>query len=159
MLRKISVFILLFAILVGLPLVGRPRDSGQAVNVDRKGYAAFGADVVAYRFLEQGDKAVKGTRDLSYEWKGAIWLFSTAENLEAFRRDPENYAPHYGGYCANAMSQDILAESDPNAWHLQDGELFLFNKKRGRNTWLDNSTSNIGLADGNWPDHSERLTQ
>jgi len=157
--KKLKLLTVLFIFLGGALLVARPRDSGQAINVDRRGNAAFGADVVAYQSLEQGAKAVKGKRDLAYEWKGATWLFSTEENLEAFKNDPERYAPHYGGYCANAMSQNTLAESDPNAWHVLDGELFLFNRKRGRATWLEDTTDNIGLADGNWPDHRETLTQ
>ena len=57
------------------------------------------------------------------------------------------------------MSQDLLVESDPNAWHILDGELFLFNRKRGRATWLEQPVAKIELADGYWPDHQERLTQ
>ena len=156
---KLGLFTIVLVFLVGVFLEARPRDSGQAVNVDRKGYAAFGADVVAYHALEQNANAVKGKKDFAYEWREATWLFASQENLEAFKSDPELYAPHYGGYCANAMSQDLLVESNPNAWQILDGELFLFNKKRGRAAWLEQPVANIELADEYWPDHRERLTQ
>ena len=60
-----------------------------------RGWAVKGYDVVAY-FTE--GKPVKGIKDHQYEWKDAIWRFSSAENLAAFKVDPEKYAPQYGGY-------------------------------------------------------------
>lgn len=65
------------------------------VNVDARGVAAEGYDVVAYFTVGE---AVEGSSGLAYEWNGASWWFSNGEHLQLFRDDPEKYAPRYGGY-------------------------------------------------------------
>ncbi len=60
-----------------------------------RGWAVKGYDVVAY--FTQG-QPVKGSKEIEYRWKDAIWRFANAEHLAAFKADPEKYAPQYGGY-------------------------------------------------------------
>ena len=74
--------------------------------------AIRGYDTVAY-FTE--NKPVKGAEEFSYEYKGAQWLFSSAENLELFKAEPEKYAPQYGGYCAYAVSKGSTAPIKPES--------------------------------------------
>ena len=64
--------------------------------------AVRGYDPVAY-FTE--GKPVKGEQSLTYHWKDANWYFSSKENLDSFMKNPEKYAPQYGGYCAYGMSE------------------------------------------------------
>ena len=52
------------------------------------GAAIRGYDPVAY-FTD--NKAVKGNDQFSFEWKNAIWHFASAENLAAFKSDPQKY--------------------------------------------------------------------
>src|SRR5215831_5327264 len=66
------------------------------------GKAIKGYDAVAFF---TSSRPVKGADNLSYNWKGANWLFSSQKNLEAFRSNPEKYAPQYGGYCAYGASK------------------------------------------------------
>lgn len=63
--------------------------------------AVSGYDTVAY--FTQG-KPVKGDSKWQTEYKGADWYFSSQENLDKFKADPDAYAPQYGGYCAWAIS-------------------------------------------------------
>ncbi len=65
------------------------------INVDASGFAIKGYDSVAY--FTQG-QPVKGLEEFKFAWGGATWLFSSRENLEMFQKDPEKYAPQYGGY-------------------------------------------------------------
>jgi YHS domain-containing protein len=65
------------------------------INTDGKGLAIKGYDTVAY-FTE--GKPVKGKGEFSFEWKGTKWLFSNRKNMELFAKNPEKYAPQYGGY-------------------------------------------------------------
>lgn len=65
------------------------------INTTWLGVAVKGYDVVAYFTL---GKPTKGDSKFSYEWKDATWRFANAEHLEAFKADPEKYAPQYGGY-------------------------------------------------------------
>ena len=65
------------------------------VNTNWRGLAIKGYDVVAYFTL---GKPTKGDSQYTYEWKGATWRFANARHLEAFKAEPEKYAPQYGGY-------------------------------------------------------------
>lgn len=65
------------------------------VNVDKDGVAMKGFDPVAYFTV---GKPVKGDAKISYEWKGAKWLFSNNDHKSLFIQNPEGYAPQYGGY-------------------------------------------------------------
>ena len=110
--------------------------------------AIKGYDVVAY-FTE--GKAVKGTKQFTYEWKGATWFFASAENLAAFMDKPEQYAPQYGGYCAWAVSQGDTADIDPEAWKIVDGKLYLNYDADIQTKWSADIPGNIQKADANWP--------
>ena len=65
------------------------------INTDDKGVTIKGYDTVAY--FTKG-MPVKGKDAFSFEWKGATWLFSSKEHMELFVKNPEKYAPRYGGY-------------------------------------------------------------
>ena len=84
------------------------------------GLAIRGTDPVAY-FTE--GEAVEGNEEYELEWNGAIWRFSSEENLELFEEDPEAYAPQYGGYCAKAFSEGNVVSTDPEAWKIVDDKL------------------------------------
>jgi len=110
--------------------------------------AIRGADPVAY-FTEGA--AVPGVPDYEYEWNGATWRFSSADNLATFMADPEAYAPQYGGYCAKAMSEGNLASVDPRAWKIVDGKLYLNYSQEVQAQWFEDIPGNIAKADAFWP--------
>ncbi|WP_239112631.1 YHS domain-containing (seleno)protein [Halomicronema sp. CCY15110] len=110
--------------------------------------AIRGADPVAY-FTE--GEAVAGVAEYEYEWNGATWRFSSAENKTAFMADPVAFAPQYGGYCAKAMSEGNLASVDPRAWKIVDGKLYLNWSKEVQAQWLEDVPGNIEKADEVWP--------
>lgn len=113
--------------------------------------AVGGADVVAYFSLSPGDAPVMGSKAFSYEYQGATWYFSSQENLELFSKNPEKYAPQYGGYCAFAASHGFTKSIDINYWHIVDGKLYLnFNKNADRK-WLNDRDAAIVRANSNWP--------
>ena len=82
------------------------------------GKAIRGYDPVAYFTL---GKPIAGADSLVYKWNDANWHFSSAENLNLFRENPEKYAPQYGGYCAYGLSNGYKAPTEANAWTI-DGE-------------------------------------
>lgn len=113
--------------------------------------AIRGADVVAYWSLEPGAKAVRGDRNISHEYMGATWYFSTTENRDLFAANPEKYLPEYGGYCAFAVSHGFTKSIDPDFWHIVDGRLYLnFNFFADRK-WRRDRDAAIIRADNNWP--------
>ncbi len=110
--------------------------------------AVSGYDAVAY--FEVG-QPVKGSDEHAYEWMGATWRFSNAENLALFKGDPERYAPRYGGYCAYAVSRGSTASADPAAWSIVDGRLYLNYSLDIREQWQEDTEENIRKADEQWP--------
>lgn len=117
----------------------------------KKKGAIKGADAVAYFSLKEGDKYVKGSDEFTHEWNGATWKFSSQENLDKFSANPEQYAPQYGGYCAFAVSHNFTKPTNPDAWRIVDGKLYLNLSKGVQKKWLKDVPGNIARADKNWP--------
>jgi len=110
--------------------------------------ALDGYDPVA--FFTQGAPAA-GREELTHEWNGATWRFASEQNREAFRRSPESYAPQLGGYCAYAVANGYTAKTLPEAWHIEDGKLYLNFNVAVRDRWLAKKAEFIGAGARNWP--------
>jgi YHS domain-containing protein len=110
--------------------------------------ALSGYDAVAY-FTTL--KPVKGNTKFSTEYKGAKWLFSSAENRDKFVAAPEQYAPQYGGYCAWAVSQGYTASGDPLFWKVVNNKLYLNYDADVQRKWEVSIPEFIQKADSHWP--------
>lgn len=88
------------------------------------GVAIKGFDPVSY-FVS--DKALMGSESIQYEWRDAVWYFTSEENKNAFVANPEMYAPQYGGYCGFAVNAGFTAGADPSSYLIKDEKLYLFN--------------------------------
>lgn len=114
---------------------------------NKGGVAVNGFDIVAYH-VEM--KTVKGDANYSHNWNNVIWYFSSKSNRNAFKNSPERYAPQYGGFCAYAASKGSLAPTDPHAWTIHKGKLYLNYSISVRKTWKNNIDQHIERADKNW---------
>ncbi|MEO0368244.1 MAG: YHS domain-containing (seleno)protein [Pseudomonadota bacterium] len=110
--------------------------------------AIRGYDTVAYFTQNQ---AVEGDKAFSYEYKGATWLFSSQENLDLFKAEPQKYEPQYGGYCAYAVSKNSTASIEPEQFTIHNGKLYLNYNKSVNEKWLADKDAFITAADENWP--------
>ncbi len=113
------------------------------------GLAIQGYDAVAY-FTQK--KPVSGKAQFSYRWRGATWRFASAAHRDAFKANPTKYAPQYGGYCAFAVSEGVTAPTDPTAWTVHNGKLYLNFSRGVRSRWLEDRDERISRANKNWPD-------
>jgi hypothetical protein len=113
-----------------------------------RGTAVGGYDPVAY-FKEA--RAVIGRPDIIASHKGAIWRFSSAANRDEFLKDPEKYAPQYGGYCAYAVALGATAKGDPRQWSVVDDKLYLNYDAGIKTTWEKDIPGYVAKADANWP--------
>ncbi len=95
-------------------------------------------------------KPAEGKSEYSLKWKGADWKFSSKNNLESFRKNPENFAPQYGGYCAYAMRDGETYEIDPKAWKIVNGKLYLNYNEKVNGFWEKDIPGNISKADSQW---------
>ncbi len=111
--------------------------------------AVEGHDPVAY-FTE--GNPVKGDDQYTYDYNGATWKFSSAENREAFVADPEKFAPQFGGYCAWAVSQGYTARGNPSNWTIVDDKLYLNYNDSVQRKWEKDIPGFIAKAEKNWPD-------
>jgi hypothetical protein len=111
------------------------------------GVAIKGFDPVAY--FKEG-KPVKGNEKFSYDWNNAKWFFVSKENLDAFSKMPDKYAPQYGGYCAYGMSEGHKAPTDPNAWTILNGKLYLNYSLDVKQNWVKDQQERIIKANKNW---------
>lgn len=109
--------------------------------------AIRGYDPVAY-FTEE--RPVKGSSEFTTDHNGATWHFSSKENKALFDGNPEKYSPQYGGYCAYGMANGFVVSTDPDAFSLVDGKLYLNYSLSVRKTWLKDVPGNIKSADENW---------
>ncbi len=119
-------------------------------NLDKK-VALLGYDPVAY--LSQ-KKAVKGKSTIVAIYEGVVYNFSSQANKDLFLKNPTNYEPQYGGWCAYAMgSSGEKVEVDPETFKIIDGKLYLFYNAYFNNTlksWNKDEVNLKAKADSNW---------
>jgi len=146
MIRLLLAFALLFTIpaLAGTAVAA----PAPAVSANSEGLAIRGYDPVA--FFTDGRPTV-GSPAHQLMWNGATWRFASAAALEAFKSDPERYAPQFGGYCAWAVSQHYLAPGDPNYWKIVNGKLYLNANARAKELWEEDQAAAIARGHANWP--------
>ena len=114
------------------------------------GLAIQGFDPVAYF----SNKALKGDKNYSATYRGAIYFFSAKENKESFELNPTKYLPQYGGWCAFAMGDNgKKVEVDPETFKILDGKLYLFYNAFFNNTlksWNKDEKNLKAIADKKW---------
>ncbi|MHC8508336.1 MAG: YHS domain-containing (seleno)protein [Rhodospirillales bacterium] len=122
--------------------------AGEGEVFTRRGLAIGGFDPVAYH---QENRPVRGRAAHEITWKGAKWRFASAENQALFEADPERYAPAYGGYCAYAVSQGYTAKTEPHAFSIEGGRLYLNYSSGVKRTWDVDRPGYIAKSEANWP--------
>jgi YHS domain-containing protein len=110
--------------------------------------AISGYDPVAY--FKEG-KPVPGVKEHTVAWNGANWYFSSKENKALFEKSPQQYAPQYGGYCAYGTADGHKAPTEPDAWSIVNGKLYLNYDKKIQTEWKKDQAGYIKQADKNWP--------
>ena len=110
--------------------------------------AIKGYDPVAYFVANQ---PVKGERGISTVWEHTTWYFASEANKQAFIANPEKFAPQFGGYCAYGVSQGYAPQTDPTAYTVVDGKLYLNYNHTVSDKWNADRDGFIALARQNWP--------
>jgi hypothetical protein len=131
------------------------RNSGgvEPVNKSSAGLALRGYDAVAY--FREGAPA-EGSAEFEHHWNGARWRFKSAENRDRFAREPETFAPQYGGYCSYAVAHGYTADADPLAWRVVSGKLYLNYNVEVRKLWEQDIPGFTQKGEQNWPQFLRR---
>ena len=119
------------------------------LNVDAQGVGIQGHDPVAYFSAGQ---PTKGNVKFSASHRGATYWFASAANRDAFKANPDKFAPQYGGFCAMGVVLDKKLDGDPTAWKIVDGKLYLNVNKDVQKKWLQDVPGNLVKANANWPE-------
>lgn len=146
----------LTATTIAATLLGSAAWAGEEYTA-ANGYAVSGYDVVAYWDLEQAPvgiaqpAAVPGRADITAEFDGATYAFSSEENRERFLADPASFAPQYDGHCAYGVAQGGKVPGNPNLWRIVDDKLYLNITETVVGFWEEDIPGNLQTSESNWP--------
>ena len=144
----------------GLAMVSTPaaaqavvQAKSHAINVDGRGVMLRGYDPVAY-FTD--GKPTQGVATFTASHNGATYHFANAANRDAFAKEPDKYAPVYGGFCAYGVANGFKVDGDPKVWKIVDGRLYVnINRSIGRRFEAD-PKGYIVQAEAKWPDMRDK---
>ena len=117
------------------------------VSANANDVAIHGYDAVSY-FSDS--KATKGNQKYTATYKSAIYQFSNEENRNKFKQNPERFTPQFGGYCAMGVALNKKLETDPTAWKIVDGKLYLNLNKAVQKKWSTDIPGYITTANRVW---------
>lgn len=124
------------------------RDSKRMTHFNlEKNVAIQGYDPVAY--FKQG-KAVKGKKEITAEFNGAIYYFSSESNKALFLKNPLQYEPQFGGFCAYGVSEGHESPIKPEAFTIVDNKLYLNYNLKVKEIWSKDRAARIEKATINW---------
>ena len=106
-----------------------------------------GADVVAYWTMQ---KYVQGKPEISSNYEGVTFRFSSAEHKALFDKEPKKYLPEYNGYCANGIVYGIPWGGDADSFKMINGKLYMFGGQGSRDGWDIDVPRNLALAEKYW---------
>lgn len=143
---------LIFFFLLGFSFLLNAQNAAERENHFNleKGIAIQGYDPVAYF----SNRAIKGEKKISTNYKGVVYYFSSEVNKNTFLQNPIKYEPQYGGWCAFAMGDyGKKVEINPETYKIVNGKLYLFYNSYLNNTlksWNKDETNLKKKADHNW---------
>jgi len=124
-------------------------------QINTKAVALDGYALVTYFTKNQ---AIQVTAKLSVELNGIYYHFSSVESKEMFEKNPAQYMPECGGFCATGVATaSAKFPVDPENFTVTDGKLYLFyngpyqgSHFDGKEPWSKDETALIKKAEANW---------
>lgn len=136
-----------FTALPGLALAGSRTNVSQGLTAQGVPLAMHGYDAVEY-FTE--GKAVIGEAAHAAVYDGAAYRFVSEKNKAAFEKNPEQFVPAYGGFCAYGVAVGAKFDGDPRLFSVIEGRLYFNLNPEIQMKWNEDIAGYIEMADGNW---------
>lgn len=140
----------LFFIFFAVQFFSFGQNTNSHQNIDRKKLALSGYDLIEY----YNQKVIKGNSKFESTYDGARYLFSSQKNKLLFEKNPKEYRPQYGGWCAYAMGNSgEKVPINPESFSIENGKLYLFYKTFFNDTkakWSEKTVILKKEADENW---------
>jgi YHS domain-containing protein len=119
---------------------------------EKDGVALRGYDPVSYFKANQPQL---GTAEHSHVYQGSTFYFASADNKKLFIDNPEQYVPQFGGYCAFGASQGYKVSTQPDAYAVVNGKLYLNYNAGAQKIWQQDTAGYIATAEKKWPEVSK----
>lgn len=149
--QNLTITALIGALLCALllaPMAARGASLVQTIVTDPlSGVAIDGYDAVSF-FIEPEPQ--QGWPDYEYVWQGVSWYFASAANRDVFIRNPDIYAPQFGGHCATSLSRGFLSDGKPRLYVIEQMKLYLFYSLANREAFVSTSTVTTRSAGATW---------
>ncbi|MEZ6191628.1 MAG: YHS domain-containing (seleno)protein [Phycisphaerales bacterium] len=68
-------------------------------------------------------------------YEGVTYFFANSDELKKFNKNPEKYAPVYGGWCAYGMAVEGKFGADPTNYKIVNGKLNVFLRATSSIRW------------------------
>lgn len=91
-----------------------------------------------------------GSEEHEYVWKSVTWRFENKGNLAAFKRDPEIYAPQFGGHGSVAIGRGHQTPGNPRIFLVSQGKLYLFYSDLNKAAWQGMAEAQRAVAETIW---------
>ena len=133
---------------VSLLLAGCGTPYATVANSQNEQVMLLGHDPTAY--FTTG-APVRGKSEFKLALPERTYYFASAQSRDLFNSNPAKYEPQYGGFCSSGAAFAIKLGSDPTAWEIYDGRLFIFGDVLGKTAWQLDPKWNVDHADRLWP--------
>ncbi|MBV6645290.1 MAG: hypothetical protein KI790_07560 [Cyclobacteriaceae bacterium] len=131
---------------------------GHQLNTNESGVVLDGYDVVSY-FRQE--RPVMGKEQYSSVYQQSLFYFSCKSNKRRFDKNPDQYIPQFGGWCALGVCFGLIDDKwpsgqykvDPENYLLMDEKLYLFYPEKefpAKSKWLENPDVFITEATNVW---------
>ncbi len=112
------------------------------------GVAIGGYDPVAY-FNQHS--ATPGLAAITAAYQGSSFRFANAADRDLFVANPAKYAPQYHGFCTFAVAEGAKAPSNPAAFRIVGGKLYLQYSDAVSRQFDQSPAKFLQAAETNWP--------
>jgi YHS domain-containing protein len=94
----------------------------------------------------------RGKPELKVNLPERTYYFASDAQRAQFLANPAKYEPQYGGFCSSGAAYAIKLGSDPTAWTIYEGRLFIFGDVLGKTAWELDPAWNVKHGDALWPE-------
>ena len=145
-------FIASLLVLIAVQLT--PAQAAESVSISN-GLTAAGGPLAIHGFdpvsYFDGGSPERGLAEFSAKHSGAVYRFASRENMRRFVRNPEEYAPQFGGFCAYGVSVGKKFDGDPQVYRMVDDKLYFNLNPEIKAIWEKDLSDNLRKAGSNWP--------
>lgn len=94
--------------------------------------------------------ATKGLEVFRSVYRRHVYHMASAESKALFDKDPERYAPKYGGFCTTNIAGSVRKAGDPQLFRLRRRKTYLFHDKAAAEAFDKKPDQVIKTADARW---------